>query len=95
MDGFFTWQMLMTYSGAVLATTVITQFLKGLPFIVKIPTRVVSYVIALAVMIGAMLFTDGFSWSGIAMAFINAVVVALASNGAFDAVTLKSSGKTE
>ncbi len=86
MNSFFTWQTLMTYSGAVLATTLVTQFLKGLPYIVKIPTRIVSYFIALATMICATVFTDGFTWSGFAMSFINAVVVALASNGAFDAV---------
>ena len=44
---FFTWAVLLTYAGATLATSLITQLIKGLGFIDKIPTRITSYAIAL------------------------------------------------
>lgn len=86
MNGFFTWQTLITYSGAALATTLITQFFKDAGPIKRLPTRLFSYFIALAVICASTVAVKGFVWSELAMAFINAVVVALASNGAFDAV---------
>ena len=89
MTGYFTWQTLLTYSGSTLATTLITQFLKGLKPFSLLPTRVLSYFIALTIMVAAELATAGFYWSDIVIAVINAVVVALASNGAFDAVKSK------
>ena len=86
MNNFFTWEILMTYSGATLAATLVTQFVKDLPFVTKLPTRLVSYIAALVIMVSATLFTEGFTWGSAVMACINAVVVALASNGAFDAM---------
>ncbi|MCH5278579.1 MAG: hypothetical protein J1E60_02190 [Christensenellaceae bacterium] len=86
MQEFFTWNALLTCSGATLATTMLTQFLKELGFIKKIPTRIFSYVVAVVLMLLAMLFEDAFSLENVAIALINATVVALASNGAFDAV---------
>ena len=87
MTGYFTWQTLLTYSGATLATTLITQFLKGLKPFSLLPTRALSYFIALTIMVSATLATVGVYWNDLLIAVINAVVVALASNGAFDAVT--------
>ena len=76
----------MTYSGATLATTLVTQFIKEIGLLAKLPTRLVSYFTALLIMLASTLATRGAVWEELAMAVINAVVVALASNGAFDAV---------
>ena len=46
---FFTWAVLLTYAWATLATSLVTQLIKGVGFIDKIPTRLTSYVIALVV----------------------------------------------
>lgn len=86
MNGFFTWKMLLTSSGAAAATALITQLVKELPWVRKLPTRVLSYFIALAVMLLAAAATGCARWDEYAMAAINAVVTALAANGAFDAV---------
>jgi hypothetical protein len=86
MDGFFTWQTLMTYSGATLATALITQFIKETGLLKRLPMRLVSYFAALLIMLASTLALRGAAWEELAMAVINAVVVALASNGAFDAV---------
>lgn len=86
MNSFFNGEMLMTYSGATLAVTLITQFLKGIRWVDRIPTRLVSYVIALIIMTVAALARGGCTWQELALTVVNAVVVALAANGAFDAV---------
>lgn len=85
MNEFFTWNILGTYAGAVLATTLITQLLKSIPGIEKIPTRIFSYIVAALILLGAALYSGTMNWSNAGLAFINAAVVALASNGAFDA----------
>ncbi|HWR23478.1 MAG TPA: hypothetical protein VN366_08380 [Feifaniaceae bacterium] len=63
--------------------------LKGIAIFDKLPTRVFSYFVALVVLLAATAFTDGLTWSGGGLCIINAVVVSLAANGAFDAVTGK------
>ena len=89
MNEFFTWAILATYAGATLATTLVTQLLKGIGFIDRIPTRIFSYVIALIILLVATFFTGALTWDTAALCVVNAVVVSLAANGAFDAVTAK------
>ena len=89
MNDFFTWTILATYAGATLATTLVTQLLKGIGFIDRIPTRIFSYVIALIILLAATFFTGALTWDTAALCVVNAVVVSLAANGAFDAVTAK------
>lgn len=86
MQDFFTWAMLATYAGAVLATTLITQLLKGVGFIDRMPTRIFSYIVALAVLLVATFFTGGFTVEAAGLCVINAVVVALAAQGAYDGI---------
>ena len=95
MNEFFTWSFIATYAGAVLAVTLITQFVKGIGFIDKIPTRITAYIVALIVMIAAMFFTGSFSWSNLAITFINAVLVALAANGTHDAIAERREEKRD
>ena len=83
---FFTWAVLLTYAGATLATSLITQLIKGLGFIDKIPTRITSYAIALVVLLAATFFTGGLTLEAGARCVINALVSSLASNGASEAV---------
>ena len=92
---FFTWTILATYAGAVLATTLITQLLKGVGFIQKIPARIVSYVIALIVLLTANYFLGGFTLEQAALCVINAAVVALAANGTYDVINENKTNQTE
>ena len=87
MEEFFTWSALGTYAGATLAVTLITQLVKGVGWIEKLPTRITSYIVALAVLIAAAAVAGELTWSTAGLAVINAVVVSLAANGAFDAVS--------
>ena len=86
MNSFFNTDMLLTYSGATLAVTLITQFLKGIRWVDGLPTRVVSYVIALIIMLGGSLAYGASRWQELLLIPVNAVVVALAANGSYDAV---------
>lgn len=85
MNEFFTWAALGTYAGAVLFVTLVTQLIKGIGFIDRLPTRAVSYAVALLVLLAANAVTGGLTWATAGLCFVNAVVVSLAANGAFDA----------
>lgn len=87
MQEFFTWALLATYAGAVLATTLLTQLCKGLSFLKSMPTRFLSYLLALVILLLALLFTGELTIQSGLLSIVNAAVVSLASNGAFDAVT--------
>lgn len=86
MSDFFTWEILATFAGATTATAIITQFIKeGLK---KIPTQIVSYVIALVILALATAVQSGTGagWSVWALIPFNAVIVSLSANGAYAAV---------
>ena len=86
MNEFFTWSLLSSYSGAILAVTIITQFIKGIGLIDKIPTRFVSWIVAVIVLILAQAFTAQLTVSSAVLTLLNAVVVSLAANGTFDLI---------
>lgn len=83
---FFDWSTLGTLAGAMFAVAIITQIIKELPGIKVIPTQVVSYILALIVLIGAQAFTEGLTASSAFLAVINAAMVSLAANGGFSAL---------
>ena len=86
MSELFNWTMLGTYAGCTAAVGVITQFIKGLGVLSRIPTQLVSYVLALALMLLSAAFSGGLTVEGAVLTVFNAVVVSLASNGGYSAV---------
>ena len=92
---FFDWSLLGSYAGAALAVAVLTQITKGIPGIVKIPTQLWSYVLALITLLLALLFGPGFSAPGAVLALFNAALVSLAANGGYAAVERLKAGKEE
>lgn len=87
---FLTWEFLSTMAGAVAATGIVTQFVKNIvPN--TIPTRAVSYVTALVVILAAAFFTGTLTPSSGVLALFNAIVVSLAANGGYDAIVPKIS----
>lgn len=80
---FFDWNMLGTYAGATMAVGVITEIIKDIPGIKKIPTQLMSYVLAFIVLICAMFFSGGFTAQGVALAVFNAALVSLGANGGY------------
>lgn len=87
MNEFVTWITLGTYAGAVMMVTLITQFLKQTVF-GKMNAQLLSYIIAVLILIGAEAFNGStVTVPGVTLCLLNAVVVALAANGAYDAAT--------
>ena len=81
----FTWSSLATLGGASAATLLIVQFLKlPLDRVWKIPTRLLAYAVALALMLAAAAFTTGLDAETAALCVINAFVAALAASAAMN-----------
>ena len=94
MDTFFTWEYLLSFAGCVIATGLLTQFTKNL--FKSIPTQLVSYVFAAAIMLVGQIATGMLtSWSVAVLDLINAVVISLASNGGYDALDAIFGKKTD
>lgn len=85
MNGFFDGEMLLTYSGATLAVTLITQFIKQTFAVRRLPIRLVSYLAAIAILLAASL-AYGAGIKELPLIPLNAIVVALAANGSYDAL---------
>ena len=83
---FFDWGLLGTYAGAIMAVSVITEIIKDIPGIKKIPTQLMSYVLAFIVLICAMFFSGGFTVQSAALALFNAALVSLGANGGYEAI---------
>ena len=86
MSEFVTWEMLGTYAGALVMVSLLTQLTKGLGFVAKIPTQVWSYILTLAVLFPAEIFTGQMTASAAFLTFFNAIVVSLAANGGFSGI---------
>ena len=87
MSEFVTWQALGSYAGAVMMVTLITQFLKSTP-LGRCNAQLVAYGIAVLLLLGAEAFGgQRVTVQGVTLCLINAVMVALAANGVYDAAT--------
>jgi hypothetical protein len=69
------------------ALLAVTQFTKGLALIDRLPTQVWSWLVAMAGMYPAYYFTGQLSPETAAMVPINALLVALAANGGYQALS--------
>ena len=86
MNEFWSWQTLATYAGATAATLLVTQFVKGLADkYFTIPTNLVAYGVALVVLILAQQFTGTLDASTAVLSVFNAILVATAASGSYDA----------
>lgn len=93
ITAFFDWQYLATFAGAAAATGIVTQFLKGpVDRFFKIPTQVLSYLVALVILILAQVFTGTISAPNAVLALFNALLVATAASGTISGVK-RLSGK--
>lgn len=95
MNEFLTWETLGTFAGCAAVTGLLTQLLKE-P-LKKLPTQWLSYIIAVVLLFASTAATGGFAqpWTVWAMVLLNAVVVSLSSNGAFEAVKRVQGNKSE
>ncbi len=82
----FDWNALSGSAGAALAVSALTQLTKDLPGVRRLPTQLWSYLWALTTLLLAMIFENGFSIEGAALAAFNAALVSLAANGGYAAI---------
>ena len=88
MEEFFTWQYIATLGGATVLTTLVTQFVKKISWLQKIPTQVIAYLIAVIAMETANYFTNGLDVSTALLTLLNAILVTAAANGTYDDLTM-------
>lgn len=93
MNDFFSWEMLATFAGCTAGTSILTQFVKNVPVLKNINNQIISYVIALIIMVLTGIFGGTFTADTFTLDVVNAVVVSLAANGAYDAVASLPAGK--
>ena len=81
MNEFFTWEVLLTFTGLTTVTYMVTEFTKGISLIKKIPTKYWSYLIALILLFAVNLVTGNFKYEDIILYLLNAIPVSLSANG--------------
>lgn len=80
-EEFFSWGTLATYAGAVLFATLVTQFVKKITWLQKIPTQVICYIVATIGLLAGTYFSGTLTISSAALCLVNGMVVAVAANG--------------
>ena len=76
-------ESLVTYGGALAATVLIVQLLKGY---IPLETRALSCIVALVVLNGAALGLSLWNVQFLIWSVINAVIIGFAASGGYDAV---------
>ena len=81
MNEFLTWEVLLTFTGLVTTTYMVTEFTKAIPLIGKIPTKYWSYLIALILLFAVNIVTGSFRYEDIVLYLLNGIPVSLSANG--------------
>lgn len=82
MNEFFTWEILATFSGACIATGLITQFVKNV--FAKVPTQLLAYLVAMAIGFAELIVKGSFNLDAIMLAVFNSFLVATCASGTYD-----------
>ena len=90
---FFDWTFLGTFAGALAAVALITELIKELPALKKVPTQFVSWGLAFVILIFAQLFTGTLSAQSAVLCVLNGAMVSLAANGGYAALKRVMGGK--
>ena len=81
----YTWDSLATIGGATSATLLIVQYVKApLDRWRHIPTRLITLIVAFALLAAARAYTVGLEWLDVPLILVNSFVVALAAMGAYE-----------
>lgn len=90
---FFDWTYLGTFAGALAAVALITELIKELPALKKVPTQFVSWALAFIILILAQLFMGTLSAQNAVLSVLNGAMVSLAANGGYAALKRVMGGK--
>ena len=93
--GAFSWDALLTMSGASAATLLIVQGTKrGVDRLIKLPTALYAYIVAVLLMLLATHYTGNLNGSSVMLSMLNGYVVSSTASHTYDAVLLKVAGKS-
>ena len=96
MNELVTPQTLGEYATAITLTNMLTQFVKNIPGIKRIPTQIVSVFLAYIVLVVSAYLTGKLSTDFCVLNAFNAVVVSFAANGVYSVNTREpSTNRTE
>lgn len=92
---FFDWSYLGTFAGALAAVALITQMIKNLPGIKRIPTQLMSWILAVIVLIMAQWFGGTLDAQNAVICLFNGAMVSLAANGGYAALKRVMGGTSD
>jgi|GEM_PF-5298763 len=88
-DSLLSWEILKTFSGLVLATWVVVQFLKDLLFFRRVPTRLLALVVAELLLFAVSYAAGELNFAQFLLNLLNGVFVALAAMKGHEVVVEK------
>lgn len=89
-EGPFTWETLATNAGAAAAVLLMVQYVKApLDRLWKLPTRLVVYIAALALLTLARAASGTLVWQDVPLLLVNACLTALTAFGAYEVTFAK------
>lgn len=92
---FFDWSYLGTFAGALAAVALITQMIKNLPGIKRVPTQLMSWLLAVVVLILAHAFGGTLDAQNAVLSLFNGAMVSLAANGGYAALKRVMGGTSD
>lgn len=84
MNTFFTFGMLKNYATVVASVFATTQFIKGLPIIKKIPTKYISFIIAMIIVVITNIASNTFKLIDLLPYFLTSIIISMNANGIYD-----------
>ena len=81
MNDFMTWDVLTQYATFVTVVFMAVEFTKELPYIIKLPTKYYSFIVAFALIVITQLQFETFVPIDIVLYILSAISVSLGSNG--------------
>ena len=94
---FLTLEVIATYMGSIISVFLLTEVLKDLPIIKKIPTKYFVIIVSFIHLLIISLVNGTFSISSLYLLILNSIVIALAAMGGKDfssgKITIKESNK--
>jgi len=84
MDKFFTYEMLLTYATCVTAVFGVTQFIKDIKGIERIPTKYLSFLVAVIIVVLTNIATNQFKVANILLYILSSIFISMNANGIYD-----------
>ena len=84
MDNFVTWADMLVFGTLITINFAVVEFIKELPFINKLKTKYLSWLVAFSLITITNIATDVFAYKDIVLYAISSIFIALSANGMSD-----------